>query len=195
MQTMETGKYQEGGRKANQTRSSNDSARPETGSMTTRFRRGDTKPTAKFAPPKDSVLLVRRLGAGAHAGISSEETLKLVANQIDPVQLRIAMRGTRHISGGDVAFLTNSADDLIRLVEVLVSTVLSKDLEVVRLRRRNPEVILLGRVLDAIQEQNEALTGASLELRSVFVGNRNRNMILSVDEGSIERFSGLRRLN
>lgn len=141
------------------------------------------------------------MGAVAHVGISSEETLKLVANQIDPVQLRIAMRSTRHISGGGVAFLTDSADDLVRLVEVLVSTVLAKDLEVVRLRRRNPEVILFGfdlnlpEDLDAIQEQNEALTGASLELRSVFVGNRSHDVILSVDEGSIERFSGLRRLN
>lgn len=140
----ETGKYQEGGRKANQTRSSSDSARPETGNRTARSRPGDTKPTTKFAPPKDSVLLVRPLGAGAHAGISSEETLKLVANQIDPVQLRIAMRGARYISGRGVAFLTNSADDLVRLEEVLVSTMLAKDLEVVRLRRRNPGVILFG---------------------------------------------------
>lgn len=95
-----------------------------------------------------------------------------MASKIDPMQSRINLRGTRHISGGGITILPNSAKYFVRLEVVVPSIELTKDLEITRPRRRNPEVILFSvdqnlpedKIITAIFEQNEALKGASLNM-------------------------------
>lgn len=85
----------------------------------------------------------------------------------------------------------------------MASTDLAKDVEVTRPKRHSPEVILfylypnlsVHNIITAVQEQKVLLKGASLELRSIFVCKRGRNMAMSVDDDSIEQIASLRRLN
>lgn len=70
--------------------------------MAAQASRNRTTPTAEFPPVKDFVLLVLPKGAGEHAEATSDETFKLVSSKVDPIQSKVALRGTRHISGGGI---------------------------------------------------------------------------------------------
>lgn len=80
---------------------------------------------------------------------------------------------------------------------------LLKGLEVTISRRRNLKIILFGvdptllndKTVNAVLQQNEALKGASLDLRSSFASKRSRYVVLLVYEDLYERLSNLRPLN
>lgn len=101
---------------------SEDLARHESGNKTVQTRQRVSKTTARNPPKDDFVLLVRPKRVGEHAEAASDKMIKLVASKIDPIQSRIALRGTRHISGGRIAFLTITAVDLARLEEQMEAT-------------------------------------------------------------------------
>lgn len=52
-------------------------------------------------------------------------------------------------------------------------------------------------ILPTVRNQNDALQGESLELRTTFDGDRGRNAILTIDERSLNhlRSKGIRNIN
>lgn len=74
---------------------------------------------------------------------------------------------------------------------------LLEDLEVTISRKRNPKIILFGvdttvlndKKVNAVLQQNEALKGTSLELRSSFASKRSCYVVVSVYEDLYERLS------
>lgn len=67
--------------------------------------------------PVDIVLLFSLKGAGKFSVVSSDESFKLVTDKVDPVQLKITLWKTIHVSGLGIAFHANCAEELARFEE------------------------------------------------------------------------------
>lgn len=177
------------GRKAELKKVPNDFARHAPGKMVAQGKLHRSKSSAKTLPKEKYILFVCPMEPGELAAVSSVETLKLVASKINPIDSKLPLRGNRPILGGGITFLAQSVDDLKRLQAKLERTELSKDLAVLRPRKRTPEIILVWvdqnlseeRIVQAVLRQNDVLEGASLEIRTSFEGKRGRNAEYALD--------------
>ena len=150
--------------------------------------------------PNDFVLFVHP-NEGEH--LTSKQVWERVTNTVDPMRDGLAIRGTRNLASGGILISAESEPDIAKLETKLGAADSNANLSVSRPVKRNPKIIIFGidptlekeKLTEALCSQNDALNEASLELITEFQGKQGRTAIVSVDQKSIERLTGMRRLN